>query len=715
MNHLPTYRRRPLMFCQQLLAVISTYTSRRTLLLVVPAFLFMMFPAFQVGRQLTIREPRTPAQPTVVLPNQWMVDGEGFQPFDQATARLPAKARLLTLTGRAVTDEAVIDLLATGDDSLFKLDLTDTAISSRTLKRIARLTSLISLRLEWTSVTTADLQMLAAKDQLRALALRGVRLDQQGLSAIAKMARLSSLVLEDLQVESRLDLSVLKQLKSLTSLRIKNVTVVNESAQSLSRMTQLEYLSLRDTGISLAAIEQLRVQLPETEISHSQKKPPGTRAMEKRLTSGGGPLLMLFCPLFMLVPTLAMHVRTQVVDPRSRIIPGFPAPHLTVAALILLAFSCSLSLIATFDSDGSFFGMLSLVTTATILLFATGYFQSTLLTFSVIGGIMWLSFGAPETAVQWIVLKFFQETASRPAVVLLSGSLVAFGCLLRRMSRIHEDMPEYGVTADMETFWSQRSTSAKRQQQRVQAMWVSRSTIGVFLCDSVSGWLMRHLPQQPLPRRLMQFQVAHGMAFVTLPIMLIVMFFMMQMFSGIGTGQMGGRVAVIGLIMMLPIMGVSMILGAWMQHWNWFASELMFPLDRRTFVKSLLSGILLDGLVVLVIAEAFIAFQMAQGLDSGNVPMPDFWLAAAVLCGANIMSGSAMLSFVLSYRSFWWLLAGIFGQTALFGGTTAIVMESLENGFSAPPILLPVAFAGCGLMVMWLTLAWRHWNSLEFG
>lgn len=715
MSHLPAYRRRPLMFCEQLLAVVSTYTSRRTLLVVMPAFLFMMFPVFQVGRQLTVREPQSPAQPAVVLPNQWMVDGNGFQSFDQTTARLPAGTRLLTLTGSAVTDDAIIELLGTGDDSLFKLDLTATEIGSRALKRIAELPSLISLRLEWTSVTTADLQMLASKDQLKALALRGVRLEPQGLSAITRMSRLRSLVLEDLRVESGLDLSVLKQLTSLTSLRIKNVTVTNETAQTLSQMTQLEYLSLRDTGLSLAAIEQLRVQLPETEVNHSQKRQSVTTAMEKRLTGGGSALLMLFCPLFMLVPTLAMHVRTQVVDPRSRIIPGFPAPHLTVAALILLFLSCVLSLIVTFDVDVSFFGILSLVMTATILLFGTGYFQSTLLTFSVIGGMMWLSFGAPETAVQWIIQNFFRETASQPAVILLFGSLVAFGCLLRRMSRIHEDMPEYGVTADMETFWSQRSTSAKRQQQRVQAWWVSRSTIGVFLCDHVSGWLMRHLPRRPLPRRLIQFQVAHGMAVVTLPIMLIVMFFMMQMFSGFGSGPMAGGAAVIGLIMLLPIMAVSMILGAWMQHWNWFASELMFPLDRRTFVRSLLSGILLDGLVVLVIAEALIAIQVSRGFDSGQIPMTDFWLAAAVLCGANIISGSAMLSLVLSYRSFWWLLAGILGQTALFGAVTAIVMETLENGFAAIYVMLPVAFAGCGLTATWLLLAWRRWSNLEFG
>ena len=79
------------------------------------------------------------------------------------------------------------------------------------------------------------------------------------------------------------------------------------------------------------------------------------------------------------------------------------------------------------------------------------------------------------------------------------------------------------------------------------------------------------------------------------------------------------------------------------------------------------------------------------------------------------MSGSAMLSLVLSYRSFWWLVGGILGQTAVFGGTTAIVMESLENGFSAFSVLLPVAFAGCCLMATWLTLAWRRWKNLEFG
>jgi len=711
------------MFCQQLLAVISTYTSRRTLLLVFPAFLFMLFPAFQLGEQLKAPQasPRTQnAQPdspsTIGVPDQWMVDGEGFQPFERATARLPEGTRQLALSGNAVTDDAVIELLATGGASLFSVDLTGTATGSRALQRIAELPSLISLRLEWVSVTAADLQMLASKkDRLKALALRGVPLDLAGLSAITSMAELSSLVLEDLQVAAGFDLSSIQRLRSLTSLRIKDVAVSDEAAQWLSGMTHLKHLSLRNSNLSSTAIRQLHTALPQTEFHHSQNRQSVTAEMEKRLKGGGSALLMLFCPVFMFVPTLAMHVRTQVVDPRSRIIPGFPAPHLTVAALILLVLCCGLASVVTLGNAGSFCGMLSLVMAATVLLFGTGYFQSALLTFSVIGGMMWLCFGAPEAALLWVATNFVRETASPPAVVLLLGSLVAFALLLRRMSQIHEGMSEYGVTADIESFWSQRSTSAKRQQQRMHAWWVSRSRIGVFLCDHVSGWLMRHLPERPVPRRLIQFQVAHGMAVVTLPAMLIGMFLMMKIFSGMGGDAMGGPASMIGLIMMLPIMAVSMILGSWMQHWNWFAAELMFPLDRRTFVRSLLTGILLDGTFVLVMAEVLIALQVAQGFQSSEISSADFWLVAAVLCAANIMSGSALLALVLSYRSFWWLVGGILGQTALFGAITAIVMESLENGSAAVPVVLAVGCLGCGLMATWLTLAWRRWINLEFG
>ncbi len=719
MSHLPVYRRRPLMFCQQLLAVVSTYTSRRTLLLMLPAFLFMLFPAFQIGEFLEVRKTQPTKQPTiqprVVLSDEWMVDGAGFQPFERASARLPENARMLALQGHAVTDDAVLELLSGHSDSLLMIDLAGTATGSSALKRIARLPSLVGLRLDWVPVTATDLRTLAAESKLKSLTLRGVSLDQERLSSLAEMTGLPALILEDLQVDSTLDLSVLRRMKSLTALHFRNVALDNQSLQSLSEMKQLQHLSLRDTALSQEAVNRLRSQLPDTQIKHSQKSMREAVSPKPQTIRGGSPLLMLFCPLFMIVPMLAMHVRAQVADTRSRIIPGFAAPHLTVATAILLVLCVVLSLVATLGSDGSFFGMLSLVTAAAVLLFGTGYFQSAVLSFGVIGGMLWLGFGAPDSVVQWIVQNFLRETRSNPFIVLLTGSLVAFVCLLRRMFRIHEGMCEYGVTADVESFWNQRSTSARRQQQRVQAWAISRLKVAVFLCDHVAGWLMRHLPRQPVLRRLIQFQIAHGMAIVMVPIMLIVMFLMMQVFSGMGRGPIGGPAAVMGLVIMLPIMAQSMVLGAWMQHYNWFASELMFPLDRRMFVKSFLLGILLDGVIVLVIAEILIATLMARQIDSGGVPMNDLWLAAAVLCGANIMSGSAMLSLVLSYRSFWWLQAGLIGQAALFGATTAIVMETLENGFAALSVMLPVAFAGCSLMGMWLMLAWRRWNNLEFG
>ena len=613
------------MFCQQLLAVVSTYTSRRTLLLVLPMFVFMLFPVFQIGEFLKTRNNQptdlSTAQPTVVLSNQWMVNGSGFQPFERASARLPEQARMLALQGHAVTDDAVLELLSNNSDSLITVDLAATATGSGALQKISELPSLIGLRLEWAPVTATDLKTLAAGAKLKSLTLRGIPLDQERLSALAEMTDLPTLILEDLQVDSTLDVSVLPSMTSLTSLHFRNVVIGAVNAQWLSEMKQLQHLSLRDTGLSQEAVNRLRSQLPDTEIRHSQKAQPHPKGTDERLSVRGAPLMVLLWPMFFLVPTLAAHVRTQIMDPRSHIIPGFPAPHLTVAALMLAVVCCGLAMIVAIGADGSFFGILSLVMTAAVLLFGTGYSQSSLLTFGMIGGMMWLSFGAPEVAIQWIVSNFVQATASRPAIALLAGSLAAFGCLLRRMSRIHEEMREYGVTADVETFWNQRSTSAKRQQQRVQALWVSRSRIAVFLCDHVSGWLMRHLPRRPLPRRLIQFQVSHGMAVVTLPVMLIVMFFMMQMFAGMSGGPQGGRVAVIGLMLMLPVLAVSMILGAWMQHWNWFASELMFPLDRRSFVRSLLAGILLDGATVLVIAEVLIAIQLAREFEPGKLPL----------------------------------------------------------------------------------------------
>ncbi|MBI1314601.1 hypothetical protein GC176_25185 [bacterium] len=457
--------------------------------------------------------------------------------------------------------------------------------------------------------------------------------------------------------------------------------------------------------------ESPRLDITAARQNEHVTSPPSHPAIQMRTA-----FFSLGWPLFVLVPILAMHVRTQMIDPRSRMIPGFAAPHLTVAGLILTVFVGGFPIAATAGTELSTFGTLALVTFGATALFYAGHFQSALLSFGVIAGLLWLGFGASDSVSNWIEKKFLLESTSPPAVVLLTGSLVALAGLAIRMSRTHEQMPEYGATADVETFWNQRSTSAKRQQQRVQAQWVNRSKLAVFLCDRFSGWLMHHLPRRPLWRRLLQFEIAHGMMVVMLPMMLVVMFLALQIGAGLSTGPAGSPAVVTILTVTLPIMAVSMLNGQWMQHWNWFPSELMFPPGRRDFVRSLLMGILLDGAAALVICEAIIAVQVGRISDLRGMTPGDAWLLMAVLSGSNIVSGSALIALVLSYRDFWWTVCGVFFQAGVFGVITIFVMETAESGGAAVLMTASaIAAAGGCMAAAWLALAWRRWNEIEFG
>lgn len=716
MNPTVSLQRRLAMFLRQLREVTKTYTSRQSLILVMVGAAFMSAPAihFRSERSRTSVRPTAPMQ--VALPTQWMTDGSGFQPFDRTVARLPPGTRMLALSGSSITGDAVLDLLDTGGDSIISVDLLGTSTGPRSLRRIAQLPALLNLRLEWASVTASDLQYLAANVHLKNLTIRGVPLDRAGLSAIGQMTDLSALLLDDLHLERNADLSELSSLTSLQSLRLKHVNVSEVAVPVLQQMGHLKYLDLRYTGLSKASVDSLRKQLPQTKIEYARDKRPPTPASQragKRLSQA---MFLLFCPLFMLVPSLAMHVRTQIVDPRSRVIPGFAGPHLTVAALILGGATIGLTLVATVGTEFSLSGVLSVVAASATALFCAGYFQSMLLSFGAIGGLLWLSLGAPDVARDWIEQEFFLKSTSPAAVGLLLGSLGTLAAVAARMSRIHEEMSEYGATASIEAVWNQRSTSAQRQQQRAQAEWIGRSKRAMWFCDHFSTWVMRHLPSQPVIRRVIQSQVAHGMAVLMLPLVLVVMFLTSQAFVSLSSGSAVGPVSVMVLTLILPMMAIAMLNGVWMQHWSWFPSELMFPLSRRDFVRSLLGGIMLDGAVVLVISELLIAVQAGRGFELRGLAVSDAWAVTAVLCGSNILSGSALVSLLLSYRSFWKLLIGLLSQTVVFAAVTAVVMESLESRVSIFPLMLPGVVCGASLMaVTWLTLAWRRWNELEFG
>ncbi|MGV3640913.1 MAG: ribonuclease inhibitor, partial [Adhaeribacter sp.] len=102
-------------------------------------------------------------------------------------------------TAPSFTDEQV-DLLLQLQNQILWLDLSETAITDRSLPAIAKLKHLTRLKLDNTRITDAGLAPLAGLQKLRALNLYGTQVSDQGLKALQNCKSLQVVYLWRTQV-----------------------------------------------------------------------------------------------------------------------------------------------------------------------------------------------------------------------------------------------------------------------------------------------------------------------------------------------------------------------------------------------------------------------------------------------------------------------------------------------------------------------------------
>jgi len=163
---------------------------------------------------------------------------------------------------------------------------------------------------------------------------------------------------------------------------------------------------------------------------------------------------------------------------------------------------------------------------------------------------------------------------------------------------------------------------------------------------------------------------------------------------------------------MIPMMCIAAVNGKWLQHWRWFSGDLLRPASRERFVTSLLSTMVMDGLVALCVPLVLMAVLTLRGFALPTLTSTETFLLSATHITAHLVTSLALVAWLITYRSIWRSAIALAVSMGLHAGLTGF---SCALGANWLPVTLPCVLlrslivAGCILRV-----ARNRRNTLEF-
>lgn len=377
----------------------------------------------------------------------------------------------------------------------------------------------------------------------------------------------------------------------MRSISLDSTNVDDQAVDWLIELRQLKYINLARTYISQEGARRLRHELPGIHIagvSSIGERQPQSReesaAMKKQMHLHGTDNIPIFLlPAFFLPLILGMHLKLQFAAPRSQMVPGFAKAHLIVAGGLIASASGSLALAAWSASSSSLFAILALELACFAWFLWMTQLNSKLMFFASFLDAGWFFLGADASTQSQLPLLFLPSSANAASVVLLLAALAALTGLAVRLTRFREEMPEYGMVFSFDMIWDLASRSSNRRRQQIEANVISKSVFNAWIMDTQFDFAIKHLPTSWLPRAVLLLHVTHGFAILWMIPTFVVMFWLFgTVISGFDNASNGlTNVAPIFLTSIIPMMCLSAIMGQWLQHWRWYAGELLRPQSHQ--------------------------------------------------------------------------------------------------------------------------------------
>lgn len=580
------------------------------------------------------------------------------------------------------------------------------------LKNAGKLTS---LSFQGGNLRALNISVLADLKNLEHLALKSLLLDGfpphfRPFDDLGELSRLRSVSFAGSSIDSD-SLLFLKRLPDLERLNLQDTPIGNEIIPLITELPNLKTVAIHGSQITHSGKRTLARARPDLDLGSEKLFKRGLEREARRRARDGFPFLILLAfPAITLGFGLGMQLKTQFAAERARTMPGFAAPHLVVAGLLIVATIAPAAIAAWCVHGFSSVGTVSLS-----LLFLTMFVwqiwrMSNLLTIPML--IIWfgLLFGAHTDLIGGLIGSVFLVPEAVPvAWFLLVCELIALAALVARIHATHEEMPEYGLMIP-DGFRGLTSRSLNRDMDKLQARQIARSRLAVWLMDRFFELMMNRLPQRGILRRVVLLQIVHGFGLlVLLPLMCLIPVFGTQFLPENGPPV---EFALVFPMLFIPHFIMAIVGGVWLHHWKWYATDLLRPHSRHEFVRSVFYGVGTDvgqGLVWLIALQLLSYFNGVTLL--GRTPEETLWLTLTCSLGFFAASTGALLH-ILSYRSFIRFMIGLtipFMIYIVLSGTVAsLEIDKLWYG------LPTIGMVSLLIAVLLFRAARTRWLSIEF-
>jgi hypothetical protein len=400
-------------------------------------------------------------------------------------------------------------------------------------------------------------------------------------------------------------------------------------------------------------------------------------------------------------------LRGQFANPRARLLPGFAAPHLTVAgAIVGGAVAIQALLLPAWSGAGGLLVLLALSLSAIAISAWSEYSTSstgTSLSFLIVALMLANAFE------RQYVVGLVQTLLDRPMIclVIALAGLAGLAALGWRLVAIHEGMPEYSREAPPR--WDFRWGSDIHEWRRWDARSMSRSASRRWLsdlefrlvlqCRAPGGWLRRLLLRQLAGR----FGGLSAMVGV-FAFMLFSIWFYPRLQEPFDPESMA-------FLLYFPLLlAVIMLGGGWLRRWPYLAWESLLPVGRRDFVRDMARTMACD--VAATAAAQCGAMVIWRGLLASQ-ELPHGLLVRWVTL--------TIVAYVLAYCLLFWLitfrrlLVLFLGILVAFGVAPALMRAALVADESLwSPVSLVLAILATSLVAALLyALAFRRWCRID--
>jgi hypothetical protein len=287
-------------------------------------------------------------------------------------------------------------------------------------------------------------------------------------------------------------------------------------------------------------------------------------------------------------PMIAAHAKEQLADSRSRLTPGFRAPHLLVAALFFAAGVIGLAwfvvarlhqlptVIGWPTAEASQAGLLSVVLPAAVLLALMSHTQSPVLIITILG-VMGFSIFTLRPPIVRLIAGDFPVTAN----VIIALCLATLAGLWWRLARMHEEMFEYWRSESFNNLSIRVAMTGDRHYCRIAAAetgWLTESLRAAHRLDALANIFAAPFWARVRHWRLV---IGHGQVNWISSVAIAAVFLIIHLIFNDGSkGFDMGMLIVMPAILSLtaPIMGTGFI---WPQRWFMLASESLRPAQSR--------------------------------------------------------------------------------------------------------------------------------------